>query len=208
MPLIDMSRAEASVIASFFSARMRLNVDGKSEVRGISQTGGRGVRMMTKGLCGTAALAMLAVVAGCEKPTAQLTKEDISRMDSREVCGRYAFSQSINQSVPALDAERRSRGLSCESQVDSVVGICSAMSIVSYGPVDALRGRGNLYTVRNSSPQPRRFRIFHSGISSQEFTIRSNSMEDFGVGTSNLTSMIGESGSGRTTPELFGCQAL
>lgn len=154
------------------------------------------------------AIIVFATLASCALPTAQLTQQQVTQLNNSDLCGRYAFSKKINESVPLLETERRRRGLSCRSEIDSVVGNCSSMRVVSYGPVAAARGVGNVYTVRNNSDRPRRFRINHSGISSSEFTIRSNSTEEFGVGTSRLTSAAGEAGSGSTRPTLLGCQAI
>ncbi len=153
-------------------------------------------------------LSTFVLVSGCGVPTAQLTKQDVAQLSDSDLCGRYAYSVKIREVVPILDAERRKRRLSCSSQLDSTVGDCSKMQITSYGPVDAARGQGNVYTVRNSSQKPRRFRIYHAGISSSEFKIRSNSTQEFGVGTSTLVATIGASSSGGGGPELYGCQAL
>ncbi len=151
-------------------------------------------------------LICILLLSNCDVPTAKLSEQDAANLTNSELCGRYAFSTKINEAVPLLEKELRRRGLSCKSELDRTVGDCSTMQIVSYGPVPAAQGQGRLYTVRNYSSEPRRFRIYQEGISSIEFTIHSNSTQRFGVGISTLTSLIGQSISNGDRPKLYGCQ--
>ncbi len=157
---------------------------------------------------GAGLLIVASMIASCATPNAELTTDELAQMDSRQICIRYADARNSRESAPTIDAERRKRGLSCSRELDAVVGDCSSMQIVSYGPMETVRGAANVYAVRNNSAQPRRFRIYNSGIQSSEFTIRSKFTDEFAFGTSVLTSVMGEQLSGKSTPKLTGCQAL
>lgn len=163
------------------------DVHGQRSLRG---------KVMVHGIGRIGSVAAFLAAAAVTSPAAGFSPNSVRKMDSEKIqtvsekklCDAYAVWLSRGKSYPVIDAELKRRAITCAEAVESVVSDCSMLKVVR---IDTSDPRGTIYTVSNSSPKHKHFRIYRAGIQSSLFLVRPGATQDFGVAVDPRLARIG-----------------
>jgi hypothetical protein len=158
------------------------------------------------------AIGMICIAAVASAPVAA-SPRSVRKMDSvairsvpvRKLCDAYGVYLRSGQTFSSNTDEMKRRGIDCAEAVEQNVSNCSMLEVVAVEPVAP---GATAYTIRNTSPKLKEFRIHQAGMVSSRFTIEPGQTRGYGVRSDPRISKFAGVGAqlrGETGGELTDC---